>query len=180
MGLKQGDKLLANFETSMGTITIEMYWELVPNTVANFVDLAKGEKEWRSPTTGQMVKKPLYDGTIFHRVIPNFMIQGGDPKGTGSGGPGFVFADEFHPTLRHNTPGILSMANRGPNTNGSQFFITEGPTPHLDRRHSVFGKVVSGLPLVGQIARVKTSSRNKPATDVVLKKVSFKTEAAKK
>ena len=179
LGLSPGDQLQAVMETSMGNITLELYWDKVPNTVANFVGLAKGEKEWRTPA-GQTVKKPLYDGTIFHRVIPNFMIQGGDPQGTGRGGPGFTFADEFHPSLKHSGPGILSMANRGPNTNGSQFFITEGPTPHLNNRHSVFGKVIDGLPLVGKIARVKTQRGNRPVQDVVLKKVSFKNVAAKK
>ena len=179
LGLNPGDQLQAIMETSMGNITLELYWDQVPNTVANFVGLAKGEKEWRTPA-GQTVKKPLYDGTIFHRVIPNFMIQGGDPQGTGRGGPGFTFADEFRPNLKHSGPGILSMANRGPNTNGSQFFITEGPTPHLNNRHSVFGKVIDGLPLVGKIARVKTQRGNRPVQDVVLKKVSFKNVAAKK
>ena len=162
------------FETSMGNITAELFEKEAPNTVANFVDLAEGKKEWKDPNTGKMVKKPLYDGTIFHRVIPKFMIQGGDPKGNGTGGPGYRFADEFSPNLRHDKPGMLSMANSGPNTNGSQFFITEVPTPWLDNRHSIFGQVTEGMDVVNKIARVKQGRGNKPVTDVVLKKVTIK------
>ena len=158
----------------------ELYWELVPNTVANFVGLATGKREWRDPQTGAVVNKPLYSGTIFHRVIPNFMIQGGDPQGTGRGGPGYRFEDEFHPSLRHNVPGILSMANAGPNTNGSQFFITEVPTPHLDNRHSVFGKLTQGVELVGKMARVKQSRGNRPVQSIILNQVKITIQKAKK
>jgi peptidyl-prolyl cis-trans isomerase A (cyclophilin A) len=179
LGLKKGDKLMATFETSMGNMTAELYWDLVPNTVANFVELAQGKRAWRDPKTGQTVTTPLYSGTIFHRVIPKFMIQGGDPQGTGRGGPGYRFADEFHPALKHNVPGVLSMANAGKNTNGSQFFITEVPTPHLDNRHSVFGKLVKGMDLVGKMARMPQNARNKPTQDIVLKKVSITPSKAK-
>jgi len=180
LNLKKGDKLIATFDTSMGKMTAELFWELVPNTVANFVGLATGKRQWRDPQTGATVSRPLYNGTIFHRVIPRFMIQGGDPQGTGRGGPGYRFADEFHPSLRHNVPGILSMANAGPNTNGSQFFITEVPTPHLDNRHSVFGKVIKGVELVNTMARVKQSRGNKPVQDITLKQVLITTQRAKK
>lgn len=166
--------LYAVLETSMGNITVELFEKEVPNTVANFVGLAEGTKEWKDPQTGKMVKKPLYDGTIFHRVIPQFMIQTGDPRGNGTGGPGFNFADEFNPDLRHDRPGRLSMANRGPNTNGSQFFITEVPTPWLDDRHTIFGQVIEGMEVVNRIARVKRDQRDKPLENVVLKKVVIK------
>jgi len=166
--------LYAIFETSMGNITVILFEKEAPKTVANFVELAEGKKEWRDPKTGKMTKRPLYNGTIFHRVIPKFMIQGGDPAGNGTGGPGYNFEDEFTPKLRHNAPGKLSMANRGPNTNGSQFFITEVPTPHLDGRHTIFGQVLDGLDLVKEIARVKRNRRDKPIEDVVLKKVIIK------
>jgi peptidyl-prolyl cis-trans isomerase A (cyclophilin A) len=184
LGIKPGDKLFATFETSMGNLVVELFWDKAPNTVTNFVQLAEGTKEWTDPKTGQKVKKPLYDGTKFHRVIPDFMIQGGDPLGNGTGGPGYRFADEFHPSLKHDGPGVLSMANSGPNTNGSQFFITERATPHLDRRHSVFGKVVENVELVGKIARVEKDandpSGSKPAKDVVLKRVLIGRGAPKK
>jgi len=136
--------LYATLKTSMGDIVIQLFDDKAPKTVANFVGLASGTKEWMDPKTDEKVKRPLYNGTIFHRVIPGFMIQGGDPRGNGTGGPGYRFEDEFHPDLRHNKAGILSMANAGPNTNGSQFFITHQATPQLDGRHSVFGEVVKG------------------------------------
>src|SRR5262245_7662525 len=133
--------LHAHFTTSEGNFTIRLFDEEVPNTVANFVGLAEGSKEWTHPKSGQRMKRPFYDGLIFHRVIDGFMIQGGDPLGTGSGGPGYEFGDEFSPKLKHTKAGILSMANAGANTNGSQFFITLAATPWLDNKHSVFGEV---------------------------------------
>jgi peptidyl-prolyl cis-trans isomerase A (cyclophilin A) len=167
-------KLYARFHTSLGNLVIELEEERAPNTVKNFVGLATGTQEWKDPKSGEVKKNtPLYDGVIFHRVIPNFMIQCGDPLGQGTGGPGYRFKDEFHPQLRHSGPGILSMANSGPNTNGSQFFITEKSTGHLDDRHSVFGKVVAGGELVGQIARVPTAAQDRPKEPVVLKKVEI-------
>ncbi|RLB92400.1 MAG: peptidylprolyl isomerase [Deltaproteobacteria bacterium] len=140
------DGIYARFETNRGTILAELYYKRVPNTVANFVGLAEGTKKSNQPAG-----KKFYDGLTFHRVIPNFMIQGGDPEGTGRGGPGYQFADEFHPSLTHDGPGVLSMANSGPNTNGSQFFITHKETPWLDLKHTVFGKVVSGQDVVNEI-----------------------------
>jgi peptidyl-prolyl cis-trans isomerase A (cyclophilin A) len=149
-------QLMARFVTSAGNIEAKLFEHEVPRTVANFVALATGTVKWRRPD-GTETTAPLYTGTVFHRVIPDFMIQGGCPQGTGTGGPGYRFQDEFVRTLRHDSPGILSMANAGPGTNGSQFFITEVPTPHLDGKHSVFGKVTSGLELVGRIARMGNS-----------------------
>jgi peptidyl-prolyl cis-trans isomerase A (cyclophilin A) len=160
--------LYATFNTSMGNIVVRLYEDKAPKTVENFVGLATGTKEWTDPKTGEKVKRPLYNGTIFHRVIPNFMIQGGDPMGNGRGGPGYKFADEFSPDLKHNKPGILSMANAGPNTNGSQFFITLAPTPHLDNRHSVFGEVVQGQEVAVAIANVPRGANDRPVKDVVL------------
>jgi cyclophilin family peptidyl-prolyl cis-trans isomerase len=148
----------AHFETSLGNFTIELFEQETPNTVGNFVKLAE---------------KNFYNGVIFHRVIDGFMIQGGDPTGTGRGGPGHQFADEFHVKLKHNSEGILSMANAGPNTNGSQFFITLGPTPHLDGRHTVFGRVIEGMDVVRKIGKTKTSKPgDRPVVDVVMNKVT--------
>ena len=163
----------ARFETTQGTFTVRLFEKEVPSTVANFVGLAEGTKEFTDPKTGQKKKEPYYDGVIFHRVINGFMIQGGDRLGQGTGGPGYKFADEFHPTLRHVRAGILSMANAGPNTNGSQFFITLGPTPHLDNRHSVFGEVVEGLDVVKKIGAVATGAQDRPVTPVVMNKVTI-------
>ena len=171
LGIKPGMPLFATFKTSMGDITVELFWEKAPKTVRNFVELAEGKKPWTDPKTQQQVTKKLYDGTIFHRVIPNFMIQGGDPMGTGMGGPGYKFADEFVADLKHDAAGTLSMANSGPNTNGSQSFLTDVPTPHLDGRHTVFGRAVQGTELIGQIARVEKAAQDRPKTDVVLKTV---------
>ena len=163
--------LYATFKTSMGDIVIQLFEDKAPKTVANFVGLASGTKEWVDPKTGEKVKKPLYNGTIFHRVIPGFMIQGGDPLGNGMGGPGYRFEDEFHPDLRHTKGGILSMANAGPNTNGSQFFITLAPTLHLDNRHSVFGELVKGQEVVVAIGNVARGANDRPVKEVVLKEV---------
>src|ERR1044072_8747448 len=148
--------LLAHFTTSDGNFTSRLYDE-TPATVANFTGLAEGTKEWTDPRTGKKVKQPYYNGTIFHRVIDGFMIQGGDPLGQGTGGPGYTFADEFHPKLRHDKAGVLSMANGGPNTNGGQFFITLAATPWLDNKHSVFGEVVDGMDVVKKIGGAATS-----------------------
>ena len=142
-----------------------------PKTVANFIALAEGKKPWRNPRTNTMVRRPYYNNLTFHRIIPGFMIQGGDPEGTGMGGPGFEFADEFNPKLRHSKAGILSMANRGPNTNGGQFFITLVPTPHLNDRHSVFGELVEGMDTLAAIGKVPTGVQNKPIKPVIMKSV---------
>jgi peptidyl-prolyl cis-trans isomerase A (cyclophilin A) len=163
----------AQFVTSEGNFTIRLFDAEAPNTVANFVGLAEGTKEWTDPRTGKKVKQPYYDGIIFHRVIDGFMIQGGDPLGKGIGGPGYEFADEFHPSLRHSKEGMLSMANRGPNTNGGQFFITLAPTPHLNNRHSVFGEVDSGMDVVRKIGGTKTGANDRPVKDVVIQTVKI-------
>jgi peptidyl-prolyl cis-trans isomerase A (cyclophilin A) len=146
------ESMNATFKTSLGEIVVKLLPEKAPKTVANFVGLAEGSKDWKDPRSGQAMKTPLYDGTLFHRVIPDFMIQGGDPLGTGTGGPGYRFEDEIGPDNRFDRPGLLAMANSGPNTNGSQFFITEVPTPHLNRGHTIFGEVVKGLELIRKIA----------------------------
>ena len=163
----------AQFDTTEGTFTVRLFHEEAPKTVENFVGLAEGTKEWTDPRTNKKVKQPYYNGIIFHRVIDGFMIQGGDPLGQGIGGPGYNFADEFHPKLRHNKAGILSMANRGPNTNGGQFFITLGPTPHLDDRHSIFGEVVEGLDVVRKIGGTATGPADKPLKDIVIRSVTI-------
>jgi peptidyl-prolyl cis-trans isomerase A (cyclophilin A) len=163
----------AHVETSEGSFTIRLFAEEAPNTVANFVGLAEGTREWTDPATGEKKQEPFYDGVIFHRVINGFMIQGGDRLGVGTGGPGYRFEDEFHQGLRHDRAGILSMANAGPNTNGSQFFITLAPTPHLDNRHSVFGEVVEGLEIVQRIGAVPTGRQDRPVTPVVMRKVTI-------
>jgi len=147
------EELYATFKTSAGDIVVKLLQERAPQTVENFIGLVEGTKEWTDPNTNQKVKRPLYDGTVFHRVIPDFMIQGGDPLGTGYGGPGFRFADEIGPDNKFDKPGLLAMANAGPNTNGSQFFITEVPTLHLNKGHTIFGEVVKGFELVPKIAR---------------------------
>jgi peptidyl-prolyl cis-trans isomerase A (cyclophilin A) len=147
------DPIHATFQTSAGDIVVKLLPEKAPKTVENFLGLAEGTREWTDPRSGQKVKTPLYDGTVFHRVIPDFMIQGGDPLGTGTGGPGYKFGDEIGPDNKFDRPGLLAMANAGPNTNGCQFFITEVPTPHLNRGHTIFGEVVKGGDLIAKIAR---------------------------
>ena len=169
--------MFANFDTSEGTFKVKLFDADAPNTVSNFVGLAEGTKEWRDPATGERKKAPFYDGVIFHRVINGFMIQGGDRLGQGTGGPGYTFGDEFTPKLRHDKVGILSMANAGPNTNGSQFFITLGPTPHLDNRHSVFGEVVEGLDVVKKIGAVPTGRQDRPVKPVVINKLTIQRSA---
>ena len=166
-------ELYARFVTSEGPFTVRLFDQEAPNTVANFVELAEGTKEWTDPRTKEKVTQPYYDGIVFHRIIDGFMIQGGDPLGQGTGGPGYTFADEFHPSLKHNRAGILSMANAGPNTNGSQFFITLGPTPHLDNRHSVFGEVTEGMEIVNRIGSVPTGRGDRPVKPVVINQVTI-------
>ena len=163
----------AKFDTTEGSFTVRFFEAEAPNTVANFVGLAEGTKEWTDPKTGQKKTAPFYDGIIFHRVIDGFMIQGGDPLGKGYGGPGYKFGDEFHPSLKHNRDGLLSMANAGPGTNGSQFFITLAPTPHLDNRHSIFGVVEDGMDVVRKIGKVRIGAQDRPITDVVINKVTI-------
>ena len=163
--------LQAVIETTKGKFTCELYDKQAPITVANFIGLATGKRAWLDPKSGKWVQKqPLYDGLIFHRVIPGFMIQGGDPLGTGTGNPGYRFQDEIAPDLKFDKPGLLAMANAGPATNGSQFFITEGTPTHLTGRHTIFG-ACEPIALVGEITRVKTGPRDKPVEDVVVKKV---------
>lgn len=163
----------AVFTTTAGTFTAKLFDKEAPKTVANFVGLAEGTKEWKDPATGKKVKKPFYNGLIFHRVIDGFMIQGGCPLGTGTGDPGYKFADEFSPKLRHDHAGMLSMANSGPNTNGSQFFITLGPTHHLDDKHSIFGEVIEGMDIVKKIGSTKTDGGDRPVKDQVIKSIKI-------
>jgi peptidyl-prolyl cis-trans isomerase A (cyclophilin A) len=151
------EPLFATFKTTAGDIVVKLLPEKAPKTVENFVGLAEGTKKWTDPRSGMPSSKPLYDGTVFHRVIPEFMIQGGDPQGDGTGGPGYKFGDEIGPDNKFDRPGLLAMANAGPGTNGSQFFITEVPTPHLNRGHTIFGEVVKGGDLVAKIARMGNS-----------------------
>jgi peptidyl-prolyl cis-trans isomerase A (cyclophilin A) len=166
-------ELFARFNTTYGAIVIRLEEKKAPNTVKNFVGLATGTQPWADPRSGQQVSRPFYDGLVFHRVIPGFMIQGGCPIGQGTGGPGYRFADEFDRSLRHNRAGVLSMANSGPGTNGSQFFITEGPTPHLDDKHSVFGYVVAGQDVVKKIANAPRGMRDRPNQDIKIDKLEI-------
>jgi len=163
----------ATIRTSLGPIVVRLLPDHAPKTVRNFTELAEGRREWTHPQTGVKSTARLYDGTIFHRVIDGFMIQGGDPIGTGTGGPGYQFADEFHPDLVFDRPYLLAMANAGPGTNGSQFFITTGPTPHLNRRHTIFGEVIEGQDVVDRISKVRTGRADRPVEDVVVESVEI-------
>jgi peptidyl-prolyl cis-trans isomerase A (cyclophilin A) len=167
------EELYATLKTSKGDIEVKLLPDHAPKTVRNFVELASGEREWRDPASGEKTSRPLYSGTIFHRVIPNFMIQGGDPLGSGRGGPGYQFDDEFHPELSFNRPYLLAMANAGPGTNGSQFFITVAPTDWLNRKHTIFGEVTAGSDVVDAIATAPTGANDRPREDVVLTEVSI-------
>jgi peptidyl-prolyl cis-trans isomerase A (cyclophilin A) len=172
LGAYPGDgKLIATLATTHGKINCELFDKKAPNTVANFVGLATGKKTYINFKTGLPERGNFYDGLIFHRVIPDFMIQGGDPQGVGMGGPGYRFADEFEPTLRHDKAGTLSMANSGPGTNGSQFFITDRATPHLDNRHSVFG-ACDETDIIKQIARVPAAPGDRPLQDVIIEHIT--------
>ena len=167
--------LHAHITTTEGAFTIRLFDQEAPNTVANFVGLAEGTKEFTDPKTGKKTTRPFYNGLVFHRVIEGFMIQGGDPLGTGTGGPGYKFGDEFHPTLRHSKAGILSMANAGPGTNGSQFFITLAATPWLDNRHSVFGEVVEGMDVISKIGATPTSKPgDRPLKPIAIESVEIR------
>jgi peptidyl-prolyl cis-trans isomerase A (cyclophilin A) len=170
---KKGKEMIAVFETNKGTFKVKLFADKAPKTVDNFVGLATGKKEFTDPKTGKKKKANFYDGLVFHRVIPNFMIQGGDPEGTGRGGPGFRFEDEIVADLKHSKPGILSMANAGPNTNGSQFFVTVAATPWLDGKHTVFGEVIEGIDVVYDISKAKTGPMDRPAEDIVIKKLTI-------
>jgi peptidyl-prolyl cis-trans isomerase A (cyclophilin A) len=172
---KKGKDMKAIFETSMGQFKVKLFAAETPKTVDNFVGLAEGTKEFTDPKSGKKVKRPYYDGIKFHRIIPGFMVQTGDPLGNGSGGPGYTIPDEIHPELKHSKAGILSMAKtRMPNSGGSQFFITVGPTPHLDGVHSVFGEVIEGYSVIEAMSKVRTNpSNDAPLEDVVIKSIKI-------
>ncbi|MFZ5482250.1 MAG: peptidylprolyl isomerase [Myxococcota bacterium] len=174
-GPPPGKVFIATIHTSMGDIQCMLRHELAPNTVRNFVELATGRREWTHPATGEVSRKPLYAGTTFHRVIPEFMIQGGDPLGDGTGGPGYAFADEGGEKNRFERAGLLAMANSGPNTNGSQFFVTEVPVPYLNGKHTVFGDC-SNPDVVRKIARVERDGMDKPVVPVVIEKITVSTK----
>ncbi|MGH3374492.1 MAG: peptidylprolyl isomerase [Actinoallomurus sp.] len=167
------EDLTATIRTTMGTIVLRLFPDQAPKTVQSFTGLAEGTIEWLDPRTGNRTSEPLYTGTIFHRVIDRFMLQGGDPLGTGTGGPGYEFEDEFHPDLRFDRPYLLAMANAGPGTNGSQFFITVGPQPHLNNRHTIFGEVIEGKEVVDAIGKTETDRGDRPIKDVVLESVTI-------
>ncbi|MED7928694.1 peptidylprolyl isomerase [Nonomuraea sp. LP-02] len=171
------EKLIANLQTNRGLIKVELFPNRAPKTVRNFVELAEGAREWTHPGTGEKSTGRYYDGTIFHRVIPGFMIQGGDPLGQGIGGPGYEFDDEIHPELWFNRPYLLAMANAGirfgKGTNGSQFFVTVVPTPHLNGKHTIFGEVIEGQDVVDAIAKTRTDARDRPIEDVILESVTI-------
>ncbi|MGN9775204.1 peptidylprolyl isomerase [Micromonospora sp. H33] len=174
------EAVYATLHTNAGPIRLELFPNHAPKTVRNFVELAEGTKSYTDPRTGQPGSGPYYDGTISHRVISGFMVQMGDPTGTGRGGPGFTFADEFHPELRFDQPYLLAMANAGPGTNGSQFFITVAPTPHLNNRHTIFGRVADeqSAKVVDSIANTPTSPADRPLQDVVIERVEIERGAA--
>ena len=174
------EQLLATLNTNRGAIRVELFPNHAPKTVANFVDLAEGNREWRHPSTGETGTTKLYDGTTFHRVIPGFMIQGGDPLGTGTGGPGYQFGDEFHPELTFSEPYLLAMANAGPGTNGSQFFITVSSTDWLNFKHTIFGKVADAdsRAVVDAIAATPTGAQDRPVDPVVIESVAIERVAA--
>jgi peptidyl-prolyl cis-trans isomerase A (cyclophilin A) len=163
----------AKFTTTEGDFKVRLFDDKAPKTVANFVGLAEGTKEFTDPKSRAKVTRPFYDGLTFHRVIDGFMIQGGCPLGNGMGGPGYQFADEFGPGLRHDREGLLSMANAGPGTNGSQFFITLAPTSWLDNKHAIFGEVVEGLDVIRRIGKTKTAASDRPAKDIVVNTVTI-------
>jgi peptidyl-prolyl cis-trans isomerase A (cyclophilin A) len=174
------EQLYATLNTSAGPITVQLFPDQAPKTVRNFVELAEGSREWVDPRTGSKEAKKLYDGTIFHRVIPNFMIQGGDPLGTGTGGPGYQFGDEIHPDLSFDRPYLLAMANAGPGTNGSQFFITVAPTAWLTGKHTIFGEVAdqAGRDVVDKIAATPTARGDRPTTDQTIESVDVERRQA--
>lgn len=173
MQLPSEPGLYAVIYTSMGNIVCRLFEDEAPKAVANFVGLAKGTKAWTNPDTGKLMHKPLYSGTTFHRVIPDFMIQGGDPTGTGTGSPGYEFADEINPDRKFDRPGILAMANHGANTNGSQFFITVAAAEHLNGGYTVFGEVVSGQDVADAIAKVPRDADDKPLAPVEIKAIAI-------
>jgi peptidyl-prolyl cis-trans isomerase A (cyclophilin A) len=170
---KGGKTLYATFKTTEGDIVIKLFSKDAPKTVENFVGLATGEKEWTHPATGAKSKKPLYENVTFHRVIPDFMIQGGCPLGTGTGDPGYTFEDEFGSGRTFDKVGLLAMANRGPATNGCQFFITTAKTPHLNNRHTIFGEVVKGYEIAEKISKVERDGRDKPLKPVIIRKIEI-------
>ncbi|MYW01819.1 peptidylprolyl isomerase [Streptomyces sp. SID3343] len=171
------EELFATIKTNHGDIRIRLFPNHAPKTVANFVELSQGRREWAHPGTGEKTTARLYDGTVFHRVIKGFMIQGGDPLGTGTGGPGYHFADEFHPDLGFSKPYLLAMANAGRATNGSQFFVTVGPATHLNYKHTIFGEVadVESRKVVDTIATTPTDGQARPASDVMINTVEVET-----
>ena len=170
---KEKPGMYAIFDTILGKIVCELFEKDAPKTIANFTGLAEGTKEFTNPRTGKQEKKRFYDGLIFHRVIPNFMIQGGDPMGTGMGGPGYTFGDEIVASLKFDKPGRLAMANSGPGTNGSQFFITQVPTPWLDGHHTIFGQVVEGMDVIDKIAAVQRGRMDRPVKDIIVNKLTI-------
>jgi peptidyl-prolyl cis-trans isomerase A (cyclophilin A) len=174
------EKLQAILHTNKGDIRINLFPDHAPKTVANFTGLADGSKEWTDPRSGSKSTEPLYNGTVFHRIIDNFMIQGGDPLGTGTGGPGYQFGDEFHPDLQFDRPYLLAMANAGPGTNGSQFFVTTAATAWLNRKHTIFGEVADeeSRKVVDAIGTAKTGQRDRPAEDIVISSIEIERSEA--